>query len=595
MATKVRAEVERVKRSDLIRVDFNYDPALVAAIKDINGRRFVPRNDGGPFWTVPLTMESCYALRESFGKALTVGEGLKAWAWREVRRAKEMTELAGAEDAELKRLPETAPRMYEALFPFQRAGVAFLANGGLCADEPGLGKTLEAIASIHEAGLQDGPVLVVAPKTSLDVVWEQELSRWQDEPVYILPEGKAKRLKVLESFREEVVEAGLSGWLVVNPASLRQDYPVLHEVEWNTIIIDECHVEGLRNPKTTTAQKMNKLNVANGGLRIALSGTPMAGKPIQLWGILHWLRPETFGSKWAWAREWLELSNNGYGTDIGGVLPDKAEAFNKHLTPYVLRRKKEEVVKELPAKQYVDRWLTMEGEQARQYKEMAADAFARLAEAETVSANGVLAELTRLKQFALAAWRMDESGRLRPTGTSNKLDHLIELLSERGITGDQETDEGDSQVVVFSQFTEVVEMVVRELNARGIETLSITGKVKGAARKEAQQSFQGDGGPRVLVMNVKAGGVAITLDRADTVVMLDEWWSPDVMTQAEDRVHRVSRIHQVTVYYLRTRGTVEESIMESVDEKGELDRSIMDDRRALLGLIKGEDVKKVAA
>lgn len=587
MATKVAAEVERVKRSTVIRVDFGYDQAFVAAVKGINGRRFVGREDGGPFWTVPLTLESCYALRESFGPALSIGQELKAWAWREVRRSREMTALAGAEDAELTNLPEVAPRLAEALHGYQRAGVAFLANGGLCADEPGLGKTLEAIGAIHEAGLHDGPNLIVAPKTSLDVVWETELGKWQDEPVYVLPEGKEKRLKVLEAFRTEVVEAGLSGWLVINPASVRQSYPVLHEVEWNSVTIDECHVEGLRNPRSSTAKAMSKLKVRNGGLRIALSGTPMAGKPIQLWGILHWLRPETFGSKWAWAREWLEMNNNGFGTEIGDVVPERREAFDRALTPYVLRRTKGEVYKELPPKQYVDLWLPLSGRQATQYREMAKDAMAKLSEADVVTANGVLAEFTRLKQFATAAWEMGEAGKLTPTGVSNKLDQVTELLAERGITGDDD-EEGTSQVVIFSQFTEVVEMVVRELNAKGIETLSITGKVKGAARKEAQESFQGDGGPRVLVMNVKAGGVAITLDRADTVIMLDEWWAPDVMTQAEDRVHRVSRIHQVTVYYLRSKDTVEEYIMGLVDEKGNLDRSIMDDRRKLLGLIKGE-------
>jgi len=588
MATKVIAEVERVKRSTLIRVDFGYDAAFVAAAKGINGRRFVGREDGGPFWTVPLTLESCYALRETFGPALSIGGELKAWAWREVNRSREMTELAGAEDADLTKLPEMAPRLAEALHPYQRAGVAFLANGGLCADEPGLGKTLEAIGAIHEAGLSNGPNLIIAPKTSLDVVWETELTKWQDEPVYILPEGKAHRLKALAAFKEEVVDAGLSGWLVINPASVRQGYPVLHEVEWNSVTIDECHVEGLRNPRSRTATAMAKLKVVNGGLRIALSGTPMAGKPIQLWGILHWLRPEVYNSKWAWAREWLELYDNGFGTEIGDVKENRREAFDRALTPYVLRRTKGEVYKELPPKQYVDLWLPLSGKQARQYREMEKDAMAKLSEAESITANGVLAEFTRLKQFALAAWEMGESGKLHPTGESNKLEQVLELLSERGITGNADTEEGESQVVIFSQFTEVVEMVVRELNAKGIETLSITGKVKGAARKSAQESFQSDGGPRVLVMNVKAGGVAITLDRADTVLMLDEWWAPDVMTQAEDRVHRVSRIHQVTVYYLRSKDTVEEYIMNLVDEKGNMDRSIMDDRRKLLGIMKGE-------
>lgn len=624
MATKVIADIAKVKRTELIKVEFGYDPAFVAAVKSINGRRFVPKDKGGPFWTVPLTMTACHALREEFGQALSIGEDLKAWAWREVRRTQELTGLAGADDAELRNVPEAATSLAEALHPYQRAGTAFLAHGGLCADEPGLGKTLEAIAAVHEAEAQDGPVLVIAPLSSLEVVWGEELGRWQHEPVYVLPETKRGREETLEAFRTEVVEPGFSGWLVVHPAFLRPSWfkcleheddwddkdvergwhrhpvpvPLIHDVEWNAVIIDECHKEGLRNPKSITAVSMNKLKA---GLRIALSGTPMAGKPVQLWGILHWLRPDQFRSKWAWINEWLHTTHNGYGRvfcdgtdeDTGrpcgvcdkGILRDRREAFDKALTPYVLRRTKAEVYKELPPKAYVDRWLPLSGTQERIYREMEADAYARLSEAETVTANGVLAEYTRLKQFASAAWKVGDDGALEPTGESNKLDYVLDLLRERGITGDEE-EEGDSQVVIFSQFTEMVEMVERELNTRGIETLTITGKVKGKARAAAQREFQSDGGPRVLVMNLHAGGVAITLDRADTVVMLDEWWAPDVMTQAEDRVHRVSRIHQVTVYYLRSRDTIEERIMDMVDDKGSLDKRIMDDRRKLLGLLK---------
>lgn len=586
MATKATAELMERARSSAIRVDFSYDPAFVAAVKSIPGATFVPKDKGGPYWTVPQSMESCYALREAFGKALAIGSELKAWAWREVRRNKELTDLAGADDAELTRLADATPVLAEALHPYQRAGVAFLTHGGICADQPGLGKTLEAIGAVHEADLADGPNLVIAPKTSLDVVWEPELKRWQDEPVYILPEGKSRREKLLAAFREEVVEAGLSGWLVVNPAALRQGYvqKLLHNVEFNAVVWDECHKEGLRDPRSATAKAGQKIKSK---LRIGLTGTPMGGKPIQLWGLLHWLRPDVFTSKWAWAREYLEMSDNGFGTDIGDVREDKKEAFNRHLTPYVLRRTKEEVLPELPPKQYVDHWLTMSGTQARLYEEMALDAFARLSESDTITANGVLAEFTRLKQFASAAWEAGEDGRIHPTGESNKLDMIVEMLAERGITGNPETETGGEQVVIFSQFTEIADMLVRELNTRGIETLAITGKVKGDDRKAAQVGFQGEGGPRVLVMNVHAGGVAITLDRADTVVFVDEWWAPDVMEQAEDRVHRASRIHRVTIYYLRTKGTVEEYVMGVVDNKGKLNKEIMDDRRALMGLMLG--------
>jgi SNF2 family DNA or RNA helicase len=590
---RVVADIDKDARNDAIGVWFKYDQALVAGIKRINGARFIPKDKGGPYWRLPLNLESCHALRGEFGKALVVGQDLKSWAKREVRMSTELTSLAGAADAELERLPQVLPELATALHPYQRAGVKFLStDSGLCADQPGLGKTLEAIAAVHEAGLEDGPNLIIAPKTSLDTVWVKELQKWQREPVYLLPDGKQRRLSLLDAFREEVVDTGMSGWLVINPAALRQDYPVIASTEWNVVIIDECHKEGLRNPKSVTAKKMSSLRSM---MRMALSGTPMAGKPVQLWGILHWLRPRQFTSKWAWAREWLHMENNGFGTVFcdgrdcsrcdGGILKSKRRDFDQHLTPYVLRRTKAEVVKELPPKQYVDVWLPMGAGQKRQYEAMRDDAIVRMSEDESLTANGVLAEFTRLKQFATARCEIRDD-KVVPTPDSNKLEHIYELLSERGITGDAD-EEGDAQVVIFSQFTEVVDMIDAALNERGIETLKITGKVKGPARKAAQDTFQGDDGPRVMLMNVHAGGVAITLDKADTVIFTDEWWAPDVMEQAEDRVHRVSRIHQVTVYYLRSTGTVEELIMDLVDAKGSLDKSVMDDRRMLMDKLKG--------
>lgn len=572
---KVHVEIDGHAPTSAIAARFGYDRDLVDAVKTLPGARFISRDkahDGRPYWRLPCDLETCHALRSVFGDALVIGPALKGWATREVQRSNALVSFAGAADATLSRLPGELPTFFDKLYPFQRSGAAFvaLADGALIADEPGLGKTYEAIAGIVEAGALEGLHLVVAPKTTLDNVWARMLREVQPVPVLVITKVPDVT-KVIRAARE-----GESLWVVVNAGKIRYaGYRALEEVKWTNVIIDECHKEAIRNPKTVTAEVLNGLAVS--GKRIALSGTPMRNRPTDLWGILHWLRPDVFTSKWRWAEQWCEVEDNGYGKTIGNIRQEVREEFYKHISPYVLRRTKEEVFKELPPKTYVDIWLDMEGEQKRQYISMAKDAEAEVEGGDIVGLN-MLSIYTRMKQFASAPCSLDEAGEVQPQAQgSNKLAAVFELLEERGIFD----SEGDSQVVIFSQFSKMVDIVHAALVEAGVPAAKLTGKTTQAKRNRIQDDFQAEGGARVLCMTTTAGGVGITLDRADAVVFLDETWTPDDQLQAEDRVHRVSRIHNVTVYYLRTKGTVEEYIMDLVLEKSEIAKAILDDRRKL--------------
>lgn len=590
-----------------IKVDFKYDPMLVSAVKEIPGAKFVGKEKGGPFWTVPMDLDTAKQLRQVFGDGLRVSKELKEWGWKIVKQVQQLSELGAAHDAELTHLQEAAPYLAESLYPFQRAGVVFAATSDhpLIADQPGLGKTREAIGGIIEAGLP-GPYLVIAPKTSLHTVWEHELHDLLPDHAAIVIDGldRPRRLKQLEGARQEISAGEFPTWVVVNPEMVRfkkdgqgkytiPAFPLLHDLEWSAVIVDECHRGAIRNPNTVTARAMYKLKAVK---RIALSGTPMKNRPVDLWGTLHWLNPDVFSSKWRWADRYLHVYHNGYGnvfcsgrTDSGtkcgrcegGIRAEVMDAFNEHLTPYLLRRTKAEVFPELPAKQSIDIWCDMTPKQATQY-----DEFAELAEViirdETISATNVLAELTRLKQFAISyqdlVYDDDDNFKLHPAiDHSGKMESLEMLLEERGILD----FDGTEKVVVFSQFKAVVNAIYTWLQSKQIPALRITGDVKDQDRQEAQKLFQGDGGPRVMLMTTTAGGVAITLDMADSVIFMDETWSPADMEQAEDRVHRVSRIHHVTVYTLRTKGTVDEYIMDLVHTKGSIQQLVMDDRRQL--------------
>lgn len=614
-------KVKIEKDGKRIRVEFPYNPDAIAKVKAIPGRSF---NDGrstgtGPHWRLPLQLESCYALREAFGDALVIGPALREWAWAEVNKREELYALINEDDAELQVLPERLPALAESLRDYQRIGARFLAatEGSLLADQPGLGKTRETVAGITEAGLLDsGPHLVVAPKSGLDTAWRAELEAIQDLPVHVAGDGRRKREQLLSEFYE-----AQNGWLVINPAmiayrreydssgcpdhdgseyaaelrkcdhceaNLVSDYPLLHQIKWASVTMDECHAGAIRNPETLVSKALHGLQIS--GIRVALSGTPMKGRALDLWGTLHWLDPATFSSKWNWAEHWCEIEEEEYHVRGGkgrtrtsrkprGILPEKADAFAHAHAPYLLRRTKKEVAPELPDKTYVDRWIDITGEQNRIYREMEADAEARLSEEDSVSATSILAEFTRLKQFASAVCEARE-GEIYPTGRSNKLDALMTLLDEHGIR--REGEEGDSKVIVFSQFSRMVDMVSAELEKAGIETEKITGgTTRKGERKRIQDQFQSDSGPRVLAMTTQTGGLSVTLDRADTVVFLDEMWSPSDMEQAEDRVHRISRVHNVTIYKIRSKDTIEEYVASINLDKASIHKEVLSIRERI--------------
>lgn len=624
------------KGKSRIEIRFAFDRAYVARIKEIPGRAFNDSNRMDKHWRVPLDMATCRHLRQAFGKDLHIGPELRAWAREQNRIENQLGSISTATSATLTNLPALLPRLHRALYvgplgvgkaedaldammaaategSFQTADTAFLAaaDNPLNANQPGLGKTLETIGAIYERyGADIGKVLVIAPKVALEAVWAKELAAWQHLPAFVLDGNKRHCEEVVEAFAKLK-----NGWLVVNQEKLRlrkdptnkgkvalaaktkdwviackcdrlkdphwhyeSPFPTLADTAWTVVVVDECHKGAIRNAKTITAITLNGLRLTADGKRMALSGTPMKNSAVDLWGVLHWLNPVEFSSLWNWAYRWCEIIENDAGyKSIGPLREDRKEEMFRSLTPYVLRRTKAECLPWLPPKNILDVECRMTGKQLKQYKEMEGDATVTLGN-DRVPALNVLSEFLRLTQFAIAAWTIKD-GKLVPTEDSCKLEHMDELLAERGIF----EAECEEKVVIFSQFKEVVELVVRHLRKKSIEVVTITGAVnKPGERAAIQRAFQSQGGARVIVMTTTAGGVAITLDAADTVIFMDEMWSPADMEQAEDRVHRASRIHQVTVYYLRTVNTIDDYRMQTVGNKAELHREVLDIRRQFL-------------
>lgn len=644
------------------------------AMKSLAGATYYSRKNerskypGTAYWTMPLDVTSGRELRAAFGDGLTLGPRLTAWGRRAVRRERNLGTIAQATTAKLKRLPTSLPRLYEAIHlgpvgrwmteeertkalagepSFQAADVKFLATADnpLNGNQPGLGKTIEWIAAVYEAGLEDGRHLIVAQRSALDTVWREELERWQPLPVVVSTGTKVQKQRAIAEFMKLD-----RGWLVVNADQLRfretfdpcewhddvlfrdarwkkevrecpncesglvSEFPELHSTVWNSEAIDEAHKAAIRRGGSLTAKGLKAVKVKPGGKRTLLTGTPMGGNILNLWGLLNFLNPKVFSSKWRFAEQWIDIGTVSFwkrGADgvakehkkkvMGKSLKHCAEhfghddesdgrpdchlcneieeAFGRMLSTYLVRRTKAEVLPWLPPKQRVDVWCGFGSLRHRKQYEDFSRQSETVISGETITRIGVLDEYMRLRQFAGFRHEYDRArSKLVPTEDSGKLDALRDKLDELGIWDGT----SDEQAVIFSQFSEVVDLVHSWLNRNGVPTARLTGATNKRGERDAiQREFQSSRSIRCLVMTTTAGGVSINLDRANSVHILDETWDPDDQEQAEDRCHRASRIHQVTVYYYRTEATMDEYLFSTTGNKSLRNMRVLDLRRIL--------------
>lgn len=674
----VRAELAKSGR----RIYLSTSRPLAGLKMAIPGAAFNQGRYGKPYWSLPLSMPVCRRLREEFGSELVIGPALWDWAKTEQAKAVVMSTLAAARDANLQIVPTVAPRLAKAMASrtYQRVGARFIAearaNGAGClvADQPGLGKTLEALGGVVESRIA-GPYLVVTPKTATNTVWGAEIPRWLEGQIVVtLPDGDVTRNKIRtpqRARRDAVLDSLASSprldatWVVVHPEAVRarvywvcgvcgsetpkkygrvelkcvhdpelrkndlvvHEYPQIFSREWGAVIADESDRSLLRlsGTPTQTRQGMEMIRLRADGLRLAMTGTPTRGRPHLLWGTLNWLDSKAHPSFWNWVELFWELTSNGYSNYVIGKLLREEDLW-RSLDRYVLRRTKAEVAPDLPPKTYVGTpaipgdedsphgvWLPMEGVQAKAYRDMLETSVADLEDGSRVEAIGILAELTRLKQFAGASGRVilklvrcedyfecpdgpephrHEKMQFNPSMPSNKFEYLVQLLDELGFPDDPTT-----KVLVVSQFTEMLELFARELPAR-LQALSahsgtpikpeqrpvlLTGAQTGSKRENAIAAMNEPvgSGAHLMLLQTKTGGVAITLDRADVMVFLDETWIPDDQEQAEDRIHRVSRPRPVFYHYLRSLDSVDLGIALTNAERESVSKRLLDGRRGV--------------
>lgn len=441
------------------------------------------------------------------------------------------------------------------LYPYQQEAVERMiaSESFLLADEMGLGKTVCALWEVRERGRTQGVnrVLIVCPKSVISV--------WQDHIEWLLPKAE------VYSSAQEMIRA-LQGqhiqFVVTNYEQVRINNSAYMRVFWDYVISDEAHY--LKNRTALRTKSVKRLRAK---YKRALSGTPMVNRPDELWSILNWLYPQRFRAYWKYFEYFVRYVqlNGPHGSYKKIVGPKNTTELKEILEPFMLRRLKRDVLKELPEKYYTHVRVEMSPQQKRAYEEMRKESLAWVGqhEDEPVPAPMVVARLTRLRQFAAAYAYRDDEGNMRMSEPSCKLDALMELL-----------DDTEEPIVVYSQFKQMIKMAEVRLAKAKIPYVSLTGDTPNVERGSLVEAFQ-SGKARVFLGTTRAGGVGITLHKASTVVFLDRSWSPADNLQAEDRLHRIGQKNAVQVIIIQSDAKVDEDVEKKLDLKWSWIRTIL--------------------
>jgi superfamily II DNA or RNA helicase len=460
--------------------------------------------------------------------------------------------LADRLAASLKLRPKPPRTVTADLRDYQREGFAWLVRlaawgaGACLADDMGLGKTVQSIALLAQRA-ELGPALVLAP-TSVVFNWEAELARFAPS-LRVVRYGAGDRASALAKLGKRDVVVASYGMLVRD----RERFAGRH---FATAVFDEA-----QQLKNATTQRAKAARALEAEFRIAVSGTPLENHLGELWSVLSIVFPGLLGS-------WDQFRDR-YAIPIERGRSDAARAaLSRVIRPFVLRRTKSEVARELPARTEIEVPILLDEAHTKLYED------ARLAAVAELTAAGkdvrdeqkrfqVLAALTRLRLLACHPRLYDATSQV----PSAKLERVVELVDELGREG--------HRALVFSQFTSHLALVRTALEAAGHSVLYLDGQTPAADRGGLVAAFQ-TGTADAFLISLKAGGTGLNLTAADYVIHLDPWWNPAVEDQATDRAHRIGQTRPVTVYRLIARGTIEERILALHADKRALVAGILE-------------------
>jgi SNF2 family DNA or RNA helicase len=442
----------------------------------------------------------------------------------------------------------------------------------------GLGKTVEALAldlrrrttQLEGRKQSDHKTLVVAPLSVLGS-WQRHIAMmWPTARVCVI--DPKNRWFLIEALKRPY------HIYVVHWEALRL-VPELHDIQWWHVIADEVHKAKNRKAQQTIALKKLQTRYKTG-----LSGTPADNAPQDLWSVLNWLYPKTHSGYWSFykyhVRVRVEVNRKGQQyKKVCGV--EHADELLAEMAPYYIRRLKEDVISDLPDKYYSEVFVELGREQRRIYDQMRRDMLSWVGaqEDQPIAAPIVLAQLSRLRQFALAhaelvtRYRYDRASKevreftqVRLTEPSAKLDAAMDII-----------EDSVQPLVVFSSSKQIILLLEKRLAAEGISHVVLTGDTPQSDRDKLIESFQ-SGQVRVFAGTIAAGGIGITLTRASTVIFLDRAWNPSQNRQAEDRLHRIGQKNAVHVVDIIARNTVDGGHLQQIRLKWEWLKVLLGDQ-----------------
>lgn len=490
----------------------------------------------------------------------------EARAKTEAREAKIEESRAAAADVELP-CPDGL-----AYLPYQRAGIATAINrpNVLFGDEMGLGKTIQAIGVIN-ADESIKRVLVICP-ASLRLNWAREMRKWLTRD--------------MQSIIVQGSEPPMDGFpvTIINYDILAKHVAWLQQTQWDLVIVDEAHYLKSKGAKRSQAvfgideytakkQKCEPTPGIRGRRRVALTGTPIPNRPVEGYGLFHWLAPDEFRSFFGYAKQFCDARNNGHGWDFSGS-SNLSQLQDKLRGSIMIRRLKQDVLTELPAKRRAIVEFPANGASGAVAREMQAwerqesDIEALRVKAELAKAGTreeYEASVAALRQATQAAFT--ELSKLRhETAMATvpyAVQHILQCLAD------------EQKIVVMAHHKDVVQAIMDALAEEKIEAVSLTGETPMQTRQDNVDRFQREPSCRVFVGNIQAAGVGITLTAASHVIFAELDWVPGNMTQAEDRCHRIGQTDSVLVQHLVLEGSLSARMAKVLIDKQEvIDRAL---------------------
>lgn len=452
------------------------------------------------------------------------------------------------------------PELLTALRDYQKEGVRWLATlaqhgfGACLADDMGLGKTLQALILLRMRQ-HLGPALVVVPK-SVVTNWQEEVARFAPELEVVVFENPAER--------ESRIQGAKAGQIIlVNYGMLGSLAQALKSRHWASMVLDEA--QQIKNAGTQRAKLLFQLD---GDFRLALSGTPIENHLGELWSLFTFINPGLLGSLGEFKRRFGKAVKD----------PRHMALLRAVISPFILRRLKQQVLTELPDKTEIIHHISLSPEERQLYEATRREVVQQVQSADGRALMHVLSGLTRLRrlccspQLVMPEWSQ----------TSSKLDEAMNLL--------EEAIDGGHRVLVFSQFVDLLSLLRARIEQKQWDYCYLDGGCSAKSRQESILRFRHEPVPLFLI-SLKAGGTGLNLTQADTVLHLDPWWNPAVEDQASDRAHRMGQTQPVTVYRLVCEQTVEEKIVALHDEK----RALADGLLSGQSEVKGLDVESLRA